>query len=259
MKIYISILVTLIAIFHSDDQIYFPGTEWFRYNWTISFQIGALYLACVYAGQKIIKQKLDCRNTIKYWNFFLAIFSMFGTYRVGKEHLEIILEEGVVSSFCNNKYFHQRKVFFWYFLFVTSKIIEMGDTMFLIANKKPVRFIHWFHHLVTMIYSFYISMHLPAIGRWMSSMNFLVHSIMYSYYFLMTIGIKLPRFLSLTITTIQVLQMLIGFSIIATAYARKQLGYYCTNDGYTAEIGLLMYLAYVYLFVNLLYKSIQVK
>ena len=36
---------------------------------------------------------------------------------------------------------------FWTTAFVFSKIPELGDTAFLVVKKKPVIFLHWFHHV----------------------------------------------------------------------------------------------------------------
>ena len=35
------------------------------------------------------------------------------------------------------------------------KIIEFGDTLFVVLRKKPLQFIHWYHHITVCIYSFY--------------------------------------------------------------------------------------------------------
>lgn len=31
----------------------------------------------------------------------------------------------------------------WAFLFVLSKIVELGDTAFLVLRKRPIIFLHW--------------------------------------------------------------------------------------------------------------------
>ncbi|KHJ89725.1 GNS1/SUR4 family protein [Oesophagostomum dentatum] len=41
---------------------------------------------------------------------------------------------------------------FWACMFAFSKIAELGDTLFLALRKRPVIFLHWYHHAVVLIY-----------------------------------------------------------------------------------------------------------
>jgi len=258
-NVYLVIVLAFVALIQNDDQIAFLETEWFQSYWTISIPIAALYIGIVHLGKRKSGQPIRGNGPLlKYWaahNMALFIFSVLGAYRVGGEFLQTLSGKGFVATFCDNDYFHTRSVYFWYFLFVTSKSFEMGDTFFLLAANKPVRFIHWYHHAVTMIYSFYIAAYLPAIGRWMSSMNFCVHSLMYSYYFVSSYGVRVPRKISMVITTLQTAQMFVGLTINTLAFVSKHRGQPCSNGGYTVEAGILMYISYVFLFVDLFRKT----
>ena len=44
-------------------------------------------------------------------------------------------------------------------------------------------------------------------------MNLFVHTLMYSYYALTAMGYRLPRQVNVTLTTLQIVQMLFGFYI----------------------------------------------
>ena len=90
----------------------------------------------------------------------------------------------------------------------------------------------------------------------MSTLNFVVHSLMYTYYFLAAHGVKVSRKISMLITTLQIVQMFLGLGISIAAFASKQwLGQRCDNGGYTVEAAILMYSSYVYLFVHLFCKN----
>lgn len=39
----------------------------------------------------------------------------------------------------------------WNSVFVISKLVELGDTVFLWLDKKPVKFLHWFHHATVLL------------------------------------------------------------------------------------------------------------
>lgn len=255
--VYVLIGSTFATILQYDDKIPFLETEWFQRYWTFSLAIVFVYIVIVFIGQKSNNNSLRqpssslMKRLLSYWNLMLTIFSICGTYRVGAEFIQSFTNGGLVATICKNNYFHNRSVYYWYFLFVTSKITEMGDTMFLLVEKKPVRFIHWVHHAITMVYSIYIAVYLPAVGRWMSTMNFIVHSLMYGYYFITSLGIRLPRKLAMFITTLQVVQMFIGFGVMCSALiAKHSFNPECQNGGYSVEAGLSMFTFYVGLFVH---------
>ncbi|UXI15682.1 Succinyl-CoA ligase subunit beta [Sarcoptes scabiei] len=272
MKEYLLIIWINLMLLKNDSELPFLETEWFQTYWIISFPIVSFYLGLILFWNKFIAKnytklqneamKILINDCLKLWNFSLFIFSLAGTFRVGKEFTtKLSIPNGFILSFCDADYFLDRKVYFWYFLFVISKLFEMGDTAFLLIRSKPIRFIHWFHHSITMIYSFYIAAFLPAIGRWMSSMNFFVHTLMYGYYFSHSIKLYPPKFVSIFITMLQTSQMFIGLLINLAAFyvsriaqqsfADQQKSTKCQNDGWTVEFGVLMYLAYVWLFFNL--------
>ena len=87
-----------------------------------------------------------------------------------------------------------------------SKLAELGDTLFLVLRKRPLRFIHVYHHCLTLVTSWYLAGQWAQTGRLFSTMNFLIHSIMYSYYAFQALRwIRLPKALSMTITFLQVM------------------------------------------------------
>ncbi|KAJ6220103.1 hypothetical protein RDWZM_005915 [Blomia tropicalis] len=219
--VYVLIGSTFATILQYDDKIPFLETEWFQRYWTFSLAIVFVYIVIVFIGQKSNNNSLRqpssslMKRLLSYWNLMLTIFSICGAYRVGAEFIQSFTNGGLIT--------------------------EMGDTMFLLVEKKPVRFIHWVHHAITMVYSIYIAVYLPAVGRWMSTMNFIVHSLMYGYYFITSLGIRLPRKLAMFITTLQVVQMFIGFGVMCSALiAKHSFNPECQNGGYSVEAGLSM-------------------
>jgi elongation of very long chain fatty acids protein 6 len=54
-----------------------------------------------------------------------------------------------------------------------------------VLQKKRVIFLGWFHHTTVMLYCWHAFHNCIAPGLWFATMNYLVHSVMYTYYFLM--------------------------------------------------------------------------
>ncbi len=78
----------------------------------------------------------------------------------------------------------------WIMLFCLSKVPELVDTLFLILRKKPVIFLHWYHHFITLLYCWWGWASQTPTGRTFAGMNLFVHSIMYSYYAIMAAHIR---------------------------------------------------------------------
>ena len=70
----------------------------------------------------------------------------------------------------------------WTWLFVLSKLPELVDTVFIVLRKQKLIFLHWYHHITVLIYCWYSFSQYTAPARWFVVMNFIVHSIMYTYY-----------------------------------------------------------------------------
>lgn len=145
---------------------------------------------------------------------------------------------------------------FWSSLFALSKIVELGDTVFIVLRKQPLIFLHWYHHITVIYFTWYSYALLMGTSRWYIVMNYFVHSWMYSYYALKAMGFKPPRFIAMMVTTMQLVQMVVGFFVTGAAY------YYIMNGekechATTLNIvsGLLMYFSYFVLFAMYFYKT----
>ena len=65
---------------------------------------------------------------------------------------------------------------------ILFQVPELGDTIFIVLRKQKLIFLHWYHHITVLIYCWYSFSQYTAPARWFVVMNFVVHSIMYTYY-----------------------------------------------------------------------------
>jgi hypothetical protein len=195
------------------------------------------------------------------WNFLLSVFSAIGTYQTLPFLVKCVYNEGVKSVLnlenpkCN--YMLNPSVAYWSTLFVASKIPELVDTfLYVLKNGKQHIFLHWYHHLFTAFYSYWMTVKDDGpsrLGIWMISLNFFVHAFMYAYYAVMEITErdcwvrKLVMSYSSFITTVQTGQMFI--MIYVFLYDKFALG----NE--LDHFGIGMYLVYAVLFSNLFIKK----
>ena len=215
-----------------------------------------LYTMLILLGPRAMEGREAYKLTwlIRAWNLLLAVFSVAGS--VHCVTLLIYMMESrpfydVVCQF-DPSVLYDGTFSFWVFSFMVSKIPEMLDTVFLCLRKKPITSLHAYHHLTVTIFSWMGGRHLLPSGIWFATMNYVVHSFMYSYYFFCSCGLKWALApIAPFITCLQIAQMLIGYSICL------YIGYYkfvswrgCDTPASLIRMGLLMYGSYFFLFVS---------
>jgi elongation of very long chain fatty acids protein 6 len=155
---------------------------------------------------------------------------------------------------CNQRYVYGTNGL-WTFLFVLSKIPELLDTAFIVLRKQNLIFLHYYHHATVLAWVFYTYSELHASGRWFEAMNYTVHAIMYSYYALKALKIHVPNIVSKLITSIQLVQMIIGCIINTLAYYLKVQNDACAISYEHIMFSLFMYFSYLILFAQFFANS----
>ncbi|RWS11805.1 elongation of very long chain fatty acids protein 6-like protein [Dinothrombium tinctorium] len=139
---------------------------------------------------------------------------------------------------------------YWMWLFAVSKIVELGDTLFIVLRKQNLIFLHWSHHIISLVYTWFSCAQNISLGRWFVTMNYCVHSLMYGYYAFRALQYKVPRSVAIFITTLQIIQMVLGFYVSYYAFSAKLNAVYCEIPMKTATIGITMYIAFFYMFAQ---------
>lgn len=211
-------MLTLILINSTSFDTNYQR-EWFSANWTYSLYASIMYLTIIYYGKKIMNNQMgfSLRKILFVWNSILALFSLMGTWNLLPELIDSVSSMGFYNSICLNSFIENPKIEFWMWLFTWSKIVELGDTMFILMKKQKLIFLHWIHHLLTLNYCFFVYSLAPGTSRWGITINYLIHSIMYSYYALKSVRFPVHDLVSQLITNLQIIQMIIGFFVGLTA------------------------------------------
>lgn len=146
---------------------------------------------------------------------------------------------------------------FWTWLFVLSKLPELGDTIFIVLRKQPLIFLHWYHHITVLIYSWFSYTEYTSSARWFIVMNYCVHSVMYSYYALRAMRYKPPRFISMVITSLQLTQMIVGCAINIWAHDYLKTAHHspCHISHINIQLSIAMYFSYFVLFARFFYVT----
>jgi len=176
----------------------------------LSLYMSAAYFVLVFSGRYIMSNRAPFKlnRLLTVWNILLAAMSSYACARIAPEFFHVLLgPNGFHNSICEWPA-HNGATAFWSWVLLLSKVVELGDTAFIVLRKQNLLFLHWYHHMTTLMswwvmYSWY-----EPVQQWYVVMNSFVHSFMYSYYALKSMKVPLPRPLAMGITTIQLLQML---------------------------------------------------
>lgn len=86
-------------------------------------------------------------------------------------------------------------------------------------------------------------------------MNYTVHSLMYSYYALRSLRIRVPKSVAMLITLLQIAQMVAGVLIGVFIYFFKSNGGKCQQTWTNLYFSFTIYFTYFLLFCNFFYHA----
>ena len=143
----------------------------------------------------------------------------------------------------------------WYLFFSLSKVVELVDTLFIVLRKSKLIQLHWIHHVLTLCFTWFAFVDVPGTARWMVTMNFAIHSMMYTYYALKALHVHIPKRVSISITTLQVLQMFAGLYVNYQCLKYKLLGFPVDISYSTAAYSFTLYSIFAILFLNFFIRT----
>jgi len=243
-----------------------PQPFWeYRY---VFWACAALYIPLWKSIQMYLHDRKPLGETCKWfkvglfsWNVFLSILSIGCLVNIGAAVLPMrtkfsgCFQSDAVWGFQGlqgEDIFRQREGGKWLMIFMVSKIPEMLDTVWLVANKKEVIALQWWHHLSVMLYCWLQAISYPDSGDGIlfALVNSFIHSIMYPY-FALSVVFKSVRVqcIRMTITLLQISQMFIGVGL-RLYYDRHCTPIYPEQQYWVGVAGWLIYGSYLLLFIK---------
>lgn len=231
--------------------------RWQTNYWSLSVVASVMYLILLYLGKRYMKYREPCvlQKPLFLWNVGLAVFSILGTLSSAPNLLHLLYRKGFIVSSCRAMLYDNSSLLLWSVLFALSKIVEFGDTFFLVVRKSPLQFLHWYHHITVLMYSWYGLGMRAANAHWFGSMNYAVHSLMYSYFAVRAAGWRVPMLISKAITFMQIAQMLMGLAVNLAVYAAFSSGQDCDVTYTYFYVGIFIYGSYTLLFTYFFYTK----
>ena len=225
-------------------------TRYYAFGFVVSYVVFSL------TAQKLRKNKKAYKfdNIMLFWNSLLALLSCSGASNLFPELVNVIWTKGYVFSVCNNEFFSKDPSSLWNFVFVTSKLLEFGDTMFLILKKKPLSFWHLYYRSTSFFYVWYNYPNRISTILWYATITYNVRTIMYSHLVIKSLKSEIPKFISKFIVFLKLFEILTMITIMLTVILVNNLDGsplgYCQQYDESAILGVLIFFSFFYLFLK---------
>ena len=119
---------------------------WMEENWrSVCAWASGIYMLLIFGGQTCMANRpaFDLRGPLTVWSMFLAMFSIMGATRTLPEFMHTLYTHGFYHSLCIPSFIENDRVSgFWTWMFVLSKVPELGDTIFIVLRKQKLIFLH---------------------------------------------------------------------------------------------------------------------
>ncbi|KAK4216450.1 GNS1/SUR4 family-domain-containing protein [Rhypophila decipiens] len=219
-----------------------------------------IYYAVIFGGRELMRNRepMKLKGLFLIHNYVLTLVSAILLALYVEELVPIIYRRGLFHAICHREGGWTQRLVVLYYLTYLTKYLELLDTVFLFLKKKPLTFLHCYHHGATAVLCYTQLIGQTAVSWVVIDLNLLVHVVMYWYYFQSARGVRL--WWKEWVTRLQIIQFIIdlGFVYFAsyTYFASTYFpdlptwnGEGCAGEEFAASSGIAILSSYLVLFV----------
>ncbi|KAI9170809.1 putative elongation of fatty acids protein [Paramyrothecium foliicola] len=248
---------TPVMGYHADEFKFVPGKTTLSSLSEVTISL-AVYLVVIFGGREIMRDRkaLQLNALFKFHNFCLSFFSALLLALFIEQLAPSLMRNGFYQNICGDDGWTPQLVTLYYMNYIT-KYIELIDTVFLMVKKKPLTFLHCYHHPATAMLCYTQLLGTTPVSWVPITLNLAVHVIMYWYYFQSARGVKV--WWKEWITRFQITQFVIDLGVVYWAtwdgLASKRwpwMPHYgkCAGEEFAAASGCTILSSYLVLFIS---------
>jgi len=151
----------------------------------------ALYYVVVFGGRELMRDRpaFKLNKLFIIHNFYLTAISggLLGLFI--QQLVPSLWKNGLYDNVCGRSGWTQPLIVLYYLNYLT-KYLELLDTVFLVLKKKPLRFLHTYHHGATALLCYTQLVGETSVSWVPITVNLTVHVVMYWYYCQSARGIR---------------------------------------------------------------------
>ncbi|CAE6457818.1 unnamed protein product [Rhizoctonia solani] len=150
------------------------------------------YLTTIFSLREVMRTREPMKLTtlFQFHNLYLTTGSGLLLLLMVEEVFPIWWKNGLFNAMCAESSWTPR-LEFYYMINYYIKYIELADTVFLVLKKKPLAFLHVFHHAATALLCFTQLNGRTSVSWVPIILNLTVHVFMYYYYWATAGGRKI--------------------------------------------------------------------
>ncbi|OIW30333.1 fatty acid elongase [Coniochaeta ligniaria NRRL 30616] len=218
-----------------------------------------IYYTIIFGGRELMRnrQPFKLQSLFLIHNFYLTVISGLLLALFIEQLLPTVARGGVFHAICDVKGGWTQPLVVLYYLNYLTKYLELLDTCFLFLKKKPLTFLHCYHHGATALLCYTQLIGSTAVSWVPITLNLTVHVVMYWYYFQSARGIRI--WWKEWITRLQILQFIIDLGFVYFASWTYFTSTYwdwlpnmgkCAGEEFAAISGICILSSYLLLFLS---------
>ncbi len=172
---------TTVMGYPANDFRFVPGeTPMATFRETAAFI--ATYYLVIFGGREVMRNRpaMKLNNLFIIHNFYLTAISGGLLLLFAQQLIPGLWKNGLFDGVCGGTGWSQPLLVLYYLNYLT-KYLELLDTVFLVLKKKPLTFLHTYHHGATALLCYTQLVGQTSVSWVPITLNLGVHVVMYWY------------------------------------------------------------------------------
>ncbi|RMZ77884.1 hypothetical protein DV738_g4207, partial [Chaetothyriales sp. CBS 135597] len=222
------------------------------------------YYVIIFGGKYLMRnrQPFVLNGAFMVHNLYLTLISGALLALFIEQLLPTLSNNGVFFAICSYDGGWTNQLVILYYMNYLTKYLELIDTVFLVLKKKPLTFLHTYHHGATALLCFTQLLGHTSVSWVPITLNLTVHVVMYWYYFQSARGIRI--WWKKYITMLQIIQFVIDLGFVYFASYTYFANVYfpwapnmgiCAGEEFAAFCGMAILSSYLVLFISFYFAT----